>query len=186
MDVSPRAIAATRERARTHFRGPLQPILADFYQLELQGKFDVVSYFDGFGVGKDEDQRRLLRRVAGWLELRGSALVEVYTPWYWAAAAGMEMQFLDAWRRYGFDAAGERMLDTWWPKGRPEEAVTQSLRCYGPADLHLLLDGTGLVLASVEPGGAVDQETGEYRSPVELGKAMSYLATLRLASSPAA
>lgn len=96
------------------------------------------------------------------------------------------MRFGDATRRYGFDATGNRMLDMWWPNGRPGEALTQSLRCYEPADFHLLLEGTGLGLTGIEPGGAVDRVSGEYRSPVPLEHAMSYLARLERAPSPAA
>jgi ubiquinone/menaquinone biosynthesis C-methylase UbiE len=186
VDISPRAIDAARERAEAHLRGRLQPILADFYEFEPEGHFDVVCYFDGFGIGEDDDQRRLLRRIAGWLVPNGAALVEVYTPWYWAAAAGTTMQFDDASRRYGFDAVDGRMLDTWWPNGRPEEVVTQSLRCYGPGDLRLLLAGTGLDLVDVLPDGAVDQASGGHHSQVPLERAMSYLATLRPVRSPAA
>jgi hypothetical protein len=78
------------------------------------------------------------------------------------------------------------VLDASWPKGRPNEALTQSLRCYGLTDLRLLLRGTGLELVGVFPGGCVDQATGEYRSPVPLDEAMSNLAALRPVGSPAA
>ncbi|MEN6370159.1 MAG: methyltransferase domain-containing protein [Thermotogota bacterium] len=186
VDISPRAIDAARQRAKAHFRGRMEPVLGDFYEIAPEDKFDVVCYFDGFGIGKDDDQRRLLRRIAGWLKRDGSALIEVYALRYWATVAGTEMHFDDASRRYGFDAAGSRLLDTWWPNGHPDEAVTQSLRCYGPAELRALLDGTGLELVDIEPGGAVNRKTGEYRRRVPLEQAMSYLATLRVAQSPAA
>jgi hypothetical protein len=45
--------------------GSLRAIEGDFYETEPPGKFDVVAYFDGFGIGTDEDQRRLLRRIVG-------------------------------------------------------------------------------------------------------------------------
>ncbi len=183
VDISLRGIESARERAKAHFLGSMQAIHADFYTFEPGGKFDVVCYFDGFGIGEDDDQRRLLRRIAGWLKRDGSALVEVCAPAYWAAVAGTTMRLGDASRRYGFDATGNRMLDTWWPNDRPGEALTQSLRCYALADLPLLLDGTGLAITRVEPGGAVDRETGEYRSQAPLEQAMSYLATLRPARS---
>ncbi|MFN5457566.1 MAG: hypothetical protein ACK5BX_41150, partial [Bradyrhizobium sp.] len=34
------------------------------YTIELAGRFDVVCYWDGFGIGSDADHRRLLRRIA--------------------------------------------------------------------------------------------------------------------------
>jgi SAM-dependent methyltransferase len=159
-------------------QGSLTIVEGDFYSLALEGAFDVVAYWDGFGVGEDDDQRRLLRRIAGWLAPDGVALVDIYTPWYWAATAGLEMAFGDARRRYGFDADGVRMLDTWWPHDSEEQAVTQSLRCYGPADLRLLLEGTGLALIGLEPGGAWDAEAQEWHDQVPLAQAMGYRARL--------
>jgi len=44
--------------------------------------------------------------------------------------------------------------DTWWDAARPDEKISQRLRCYTPADLALLLSGTGLTFErdSGEPG----------------------------------
>jgi hypothetical protein len=65
------------------------------------------------------------------------------------------------------------MTEQMWREGHEKEAVNQSLRCYGPADLRLLLEGTGLTLAAVEP--YKDQWYGE---PSVLEAAMLYLAKL--------
>jgi len=70
------------------------------------------------------------------------------------------------------------MLDTWWPGDDESQAVTQSLRCYSPADLRLLLQHTGLTLQSLEPGGAVDYDKHEWHPQVPLEQAMSYVAKL--------
>jgi hypothetical protein len=78
------------------------------------------------------------------------------------------------------------VLDASWAKGRLSEAVTPSLRSDGLANLRLPLRGTGLEPEGVFPGGCVDQATGEHRSPVLLDEAMSYVAALRPARSPAA
>ena len=59
--------AHTQELAAAVTGGSLRAIAGDFYETEPPGTFDVVAYFDGFGIGNDEDQRRLLRRIAGWL-----------------------------------------------------------------------------------------------------------------------
>lgn len=159
--------------------GSLTVISGDFYEVEPGGRFDVVCYWDGFGVGTDADQRRLLRRVRNWLDAGGCALLDVNTPWYWASAAGREMRFGEVARRYGFDAEECRMLDRWWPVGAEGAAVTQSLRCYSPADLRLLLEGTGLTLASVEPGaGMMEDDSGRFVDQVPLDRAMQYIATL--------
>jgi len=159
-------------------RPGMRVINGDFYTVELDGPFDAVVYWDGFGVGEDADQRRLLRRIAGWLAPGGCALIDINTPWYWAAADGVEMRWERTARRYGFDHDGCRMLDTWWLENDEARAVRQSLRCYSPADLRLLLDGTGLALDAVEPGGAVDYASFTWHSRVELARAMQYTARL--------
>jgi SAM-dependent methyltransferase len=184
VELVPTAAEHARRLAEREREGSLSVIRGDFYEVEPGGGFDVVCYWDGFGVGSDADQRRLLRRVRGWLAAGGCALLDVNTPWYWAGAAGRELRWGEAARRYGFDADGCRLLDRWWSVGAEGGAVTQSLRCYSPADLRLLLEGTGLVLDSLEPGGAVDARSGRFIERVPPGRAMQYLAKLVPASRP--
>lgn len=166
--------------------GSLKVLEGDFYTLDPNGPFDVVCYWDGFGIGADDDQRLLLRRIHGWMAPGGCAIIEVYTPWYWAAAAGREQHFGDGSARcYGFDADGCRMLDRWWTEGREAEAVTQSLRTYSPADLRLLLEGTGLAVDRIEEGGAWDETARVWQERAPLEAAMSYVARLQAAGSSA-
>ena len=80
------------------------------------------------------------------------------------------------WYLDGFDAEGCRMIERMWRIGHDDEAVTQSLRCYSPADLRLLLEGTGLSVLDIEP--FTDEV---YDEPCELADAMLYLAALTLA-----
>lgn len=152
----------------------------DFYTVALTGQFDVVCYWDGFGIGEDADQRRLLQRISEWLLPTGCALIEIGTPWYAASVDGRGWEVGDAERRYSFDAEGCRWNDTWWPKGKPEKAITQSLRSYSPADLRLLLAETGLKLQSVKSGGVFDWKERIWHPQVPLGRAMNYVAELRL------
>ena len=158
--------------------GHLTVVQGDFYEVELPDLFDIVCYWDGFGIGTDEDQRRLLKRIAGWLRPAGAVLIELYTPWFWARAAGRQMQLGKAMRRYDFSARDRRLIDRWWPLGDEAEAVSQSLRCYAPDEFKTLLEGTGLVLESVEPRGAFDFDKNQFFDSVPLGKAMRYLAKL--------
>jgi SAM-dependent methyltransferase len=178
VELVPSVAQNTLELAAQPRKGQLRVIVSDFYEVELPDHFDVVCYWDGFGVGSDDDQRRLLARIADWLAAGGFALLEIYTPWYWAKASGREMELADVCRRYGFDAEGSRMLDTWWPAGREAEAATQSLRCYSPADLGRLLEGTGLALEFVEPRGAYDPVQERFIEDAPLEQAMQYLAKL--------
>ncbi len=172
--VPERAARASRlsRTART-----LQVLEGSFYDVELEGSFDLVVYWDGFGIGDDEDQRALLRRIRRWLAPHGSALIDVYSPWFAAASVGREMAFEGARRRYDFEPEGNRWLDTWWPDGAPEQALTQSLRCYAPADLRLLLEGTGLGLQGVDPGAGPDG-LGGWTSNTNLARCFSWMATL--------
>lgn len=179
IELVPAAAEHARALAAAH-GAAVDVVQGSFYEVDVGDAFDLVVYWDGFGVGSDGDQRRLLRRIATWLAPRGVALVDIYTPWYAARSAGKGWTVGDAEREYGFDAEGCRWLDSWWPKGRPEEAVTQSLRAYSPADLRLLLKGTGLSLDAVHPGGGLDFETMQWKDPRPLGEAMAYTAVLKV------
>jgi len=165
--------------ANQHHIKNLKLLNDDFYTVALSKKFDVITYWDGFGIGTDNDQIRLLKRCASWLKPHGLILMDIMTPWYWSQANGQTMTFGEAQRRYDFDAEMCRMLDTWWHTDSPEDKITQSLRCYSPADLRLLLQNTELQVINIaETGGAVDYATGNYSPHVDLNQAMSYVAKI--------
>lgn len=161
----------------------IQVINADFYSVELNQTFDVITYWDGFGIGSDDEQIRLLDRCAKWLKPDGILLVDVYTPWYWANQHGRTMEFDNTRRRYEFDAFDCRMFDTWWDKDTPEDSVTQSLRCYSPADLKLILRDTELEFVDIVGTGGCVNETGIYEDHVNLNCAMSYTVKIKTAPS---
>jgi SAM-dependent methyltransferase len=150
----------------------------DFYTVRLDGRFHAVSYWDGFGVGTDADQRRLLRRIATeWLEPDGVALIDVYNPLVWSRRHGRQEERLarpeDGYPHHlynlkTFDPETCTATDTWWDADSPDDRISQRLRCYSPADLALLLEGTGLRLATKEADDLQEQ--------------WSYLAVLRLAA----
>ena len=150
----------------------------DFFTVNLpDAHYGAVCCWDTFGIGEDDDQRHLLTRIAGWLSPKGRVYLDIFTPWYWAQAAGNAPQLPGFTRDYGFDADGCRMLDTYVPDDG-SESFTQSLRCYSPADLRLLLEGTGLQLADLWTGGSYDVQAGRWMPEVALGRAMSYTAIL--------
>lgn len=156
-------------------------INGDFYTAEIEDRFDIVCYWDGFGIGSDEDQQTLLERIPHWLKPNGCALIDIYTPWFWAKAAGHEMLLAEnIVRKYDFDAMNCRMLDTWWNKDDLSETATQSLRCYSPADLRLLIRDLDLAVVHCEPGGAMDYESGIYMEKAPMRQALSYLAKLTM------
>jgi SAM-dependent methyltransferase len=161
VELTDRAQHAHRFAAEPH-PGSLTVRQDDFYAVALAGRFDVVCYWNGFGVGSDADQRRLLRRVAAeWLRPDGVALIDVFNPFVWARWNGdEEHRTPDPERGYRhelrerttFDPVTCTAVDTWWDVTRPDEAVTQILRCYTPADLTLLLEGCGLTLTAITAG----------------------------------
>ena len=191
VDVNPEAIRNARRLAKSRPDAKITLIEGDFYTfskgeplsageaLSEEEAFDIVCYFDGFGIGTDADQQRLLQQIVAWLRKDGRAFIEIYTPWYWKRVAGTTMEWPDASRRYGFDDAGCRILDTWWPTGCPNDAVTQSLRCYSPEDLESLLDGTGLSLVDVRAGSSLDNRTKTFYPKAPLEDAMQYMAILK-------
>ncbi len=178
VELVPTLAARAQEFASSQASQSMTVRNEDFYTVSLNGQFDVVCYWDGFGIGSDEEQRRLFRRIADWLTPTGSALLDVGTPWYAASVDGRGWAVGEAERQYSFDADGCRWEDTWWPKGKPEESVKQSSRCYSPADLRLLLEGTGLQLKRVKPGGTMDWEAGKWLPSVPLKRSMFYVAQL--------
>ncbi len=168
---------ADHARALAKRAPTMRVVEGSFNKVELDGPFDLVLYWDGFGVGGDSDQRGLLQRIASWLSPNGIALIDIYSPWFAAASHGRTSAMEGAERRYGFDPEGNRWLDTWWPTGQPEFGVTQSLRCYSPNDLRLLLEGTGLELAGFEPGPGPSSEGG-WLPRTELVRCVSWQARL--------
>lgn len=176
IDISARVEAAMEARLGrypTFVRG-------DFYEAHFGSRFEVVCYWDGFGVGTDDDQRRLLQRVADeWLEADGVCLVEVFNPSWWAAQNGFEETkharpedgyHFSLGHRRTFDASTKRAEDIWWELGG-EEQFTQSLRCYSPTDLSSLVRGI-LQVSNIRAVGSGASAPTASESP-------SYLAILR-------
>ncbi|HSM26421.1 MAG TPA: methyltransferase domain-containing protein, partial [Anaerolineaceae bacterium] len=62
----------------------LKVIQADFHKVYIKEKFDLICYWDGFGLSEDNSQQSLLKRIATWLKPESSVLLEVYSPWYWS------------------------------------------------------------------------------------------------------
>jgi SAM-dependent methyltransferase len=188
VDLSERTAYAAGLAARAR-AGSLSVVREDFYTVQLAGRFDIICCWETFGLGADADQRRLLRRMADdWLAPRGSVLMDVYSPFRPAHDAGTEEQLpplpgvpgsVDMIERCHFDPVHCRWTDEWIPVAEPDKALAQTIRCYSPADLLLLLDGTGLSLRRIEIDGQVLDMAGQAITPSgPLMTAWSYLAQL--------
>lgn len=174
VELSPMRAAFARDLAATDIEGRLAVYEDDFYTAELGGFYGAVTYWNGFGVGTDADQRRLLRRVAEeWLAPGGLMLHDVFNPTWWARQSDVTKRHeeYDAWQRTNYDASEARFVDRWWSLEDESDALEQSVRCYGSPDLALLVEGTGLHVDRIEINGKADL--------TKLAEAYSYLAVLR-------
>jgi SAM-dependent methyltransferase len=190
VELNPTDAGYARELLETPRKGRLDFLEADFYTVDLQGRFDVVTCWQVFGLGSDSDQRRLLRRISQeWLAPEGNVLLDVYNPAGPAHDAGREWRLaplpgvpgsVEMFERCRYDPIQGRWIDEWQPTAHPENALAQTLRCYTPADLLLLLEGTGLRLQRVEiEGQAVDFQTNRILSSGEwFKKDYNYLVQL--------
>jgi SAM-dependent methyltransferase len=165
IDLSPRRIQQAKELLKKPSPGSLTFLEADFYEIELKERFDVVCYWDGFGVGSDAEHRRLFRRIVQeWLAPGGCVLMDVASTAWAVRHAGLEERLapldgvpgsVEMIRRYHFDAVHCRWIDEWQPAAHPEKTLAQTIRCYTPVDFLLLLEGTGLILERIEVGKQV-------------------------------
>ncbi|MBF0360135.1 MAG: class I SAM-dependent methyltransferase [Oligoflexia bacterium] len=136
----------TKDLKQKHHLNNLTIICEDFYRLQFKQEFDIVTYYDGFGIGDDEDQRKLLKLISSWLKPEsGRAFIEVYTSWFALSSSLRPVDiFRDVRRQYSYDFANNRLEDSWWSETKDNKRVTQTLRSYTPPDFRLLLEGTGL------------------------------------------
>ena len=189
IELSDRIEYALQYEEKEH-TGSLKFIKGSFYDVQLSEKFDVVAYWNGLGLGFDEDQRNLLKRIANeWLNPNGMALIDVQNPFVWFMWAE-EKELINKKARpeagynfnvsekIEFDVLKNRLIDTWWQTEKPEEKISQDLRCYSPNDLILLLEGTGLKLKSIEVEGKEIDLTKDYGSDNPLYENNEYLAVL--------
>jgi SAM-dependent methyltransferase len=155
VEVSPVRAGYAKALARRARKGRFTLLEADFLNVQLPGRFDIVCYWNGFGIGSDATQRQLLRRIATeWLAPDGCVLMDVFSAWWWSRRAGTKDHKLPNFvQRYDFDPLRCRFIDTWHRLNRESEAITESIRCYTPADLLLLLEPTGLKLEYAEVNG---------------------------------
>jgi SAM-dependent methyltransferase len=171
------------------FAGSLKFVKGDFYQADLGSNYDVVTYWNGFGIGSDADQRRLLTRIAkGWLAPGGKALIDIGNPFVRAKWAG-DREHKDASPERGYaytideltnyDPIQNRFTDTWWETGKENQKLTQTLRNYTPADLMLLLENTGLQLETIFVAGKpLDVSKDHIGNSALLSDEQEYLAVL--------
>lgn len=152
-------------------------LCGSFYDIDLTDKFDVLLYIDGFGVGTDQEQLTLLKRMNRWLNEDGVGLIDIYQPKYWKKISGQIMKPLGnptVEREYGYDVMNNRMTDTWWETTNPSKKYTQSLKCYTPDEIYKLCQEVNLEVIAYYPGGAMDYENWQFNEVASLSDCLSY------------
>ncbi|GAA5109688.1 class I SAM-dependent methyltransferase [Alloalcanivorax gelatiniphagus] len=138
----------------------LEVVEHDFMTFGFRTRYDVVAMWNGFGVGDDDYQRAVLGRAASvWLAPDGLMILDVFNPAAYARWAGHDDIDEETGCREAvdFDVVSSRFIDSWWFDGPGAAPLSQSVRCYSPADLQLLVEGTGL--------SVVTSEWGDHREP---------------------
>ncbi|MDX9954278.1 MAG: class I SAM-dependent methyltransferase [Anaerolineae bacterium] len=141
----------------------LTALQGDYLTAAIPGTFDAVCLFESFGLGSDREQRQLLQRIAAeWLAPGGVIIMDVYHPFGPIRLAGTAQSLdrledvpgsVDMTERSYYDAVLGRWIDEWEPVENIAAARRQSIRCYTPADLLLLLEGTGFEISHAEFAG---------------------------------
>ncbi len=111
------AAGFARDLAATEPVNPPDVRNGDFQTADLGEGYEAVTYWSGFGVGSDHEQRLLLTRAAReWLVPYGRMIVEVSNPTWWARVPSEPTRHedLDSWQQTLFDAATCCRLDYWW------------------------------------------------------------------------
>lgn len=175
-------VEALTEFAKKISTTPYTILSGDFYEIELDDTFDCILYVDGFGVGEDADQLRLLKRIHRWLREDGYALIDIYEPNYWRQAYKGEMTpgtDTSVLRKYDFDDKTSRFTDTWWHKDYEKDTFTQSLKCYSPKQVYELCQQANLDIVGYFPSGAMNFETWHYYEPASIDRCISYRIKLK-------
>src|SRR5579859_7661669 len=185
VELSPLRVSFARELAKEPRQGQLTVIEGDYYTLDFLERFDLICHWDSFGMGSDADNRLLLKRIAAdWLVPGGCVLMDVFSPWWWVCQAGTEErdEKRGLMRRYDFDPIGGRFLDQWWPIGDKSQLITQTVRCYTPADFILLIEGTGLAVEMFAVAGNIFRGEESSTMAHALWNEYSYVVKLVLAN----
>jgi SAM-dependent methyltransferase len=173
VDISKRNIELMCEMKKN--RPSLQVVEGDLLKVQISEKFPTICMFEAFGMGSDQDQRMLLKRIKmDWLQKGGVFILDVYHPCGPIKAAGQKRILdrlenipgsVDMTEYSYYDGIKNRWINIWEPVNDKESARIQSIRCYTPADLILLLEGTGLIVQKiVYRGREIDFESDEIRT----------------------
>jgi SAM-dependent methyltransferase len=145
IELDPDLALHARKLAEEGGRSNVRILQEDFYKVDLDEHFDVICYWDSFGIGTDHDQRTLLQRIGQWLSPDGVALIDIISTSASIGRTGETQEVIPGKvsRSYSFDDLHSRLIDKWMAS---QHEITQSFRSYNPDDFRLLALGTGVEL----------------------------------------
>ena len=161
-----------------------QPLIhcADFYTWQTQEKFDLIAYWDSFGIGSDQAQQELLLRMKSWLQPQGRIWIEIGAQPYWSQTAkGQQYDLGDFYRQHDFNHQTQQLLDHWWPKNQTQDKITQYLRCYQIQEWKDLLHKLGFQVLDLWPGGKVDYHNQTFIPQASLEDCMTFYSLISIA-----
>lgn len=154
LELSPPRLALARRHCRTARPGRLVVLAADFHDFAPERRFDVVTYWSGFGVGPDDLLLALLTRIAGWLTDDGVLLVDVFDPAWWRRRHGQVREVVARTghgQRIEYDERAGRLVDVRWRLDRPDQPVREEIRCYDRPEFTALAGRAGLTVRDWRP-----------------------------------
>ena len=152
----------------------------DFYNIKLKEKFDIITYFDSFGIGSDTDQIRLLCRINEWLSKDGTALIEIGNKTFWREIAhGKSFNLGPAIRTYDYDFDRDILLDTWTLNAPGRERNIQKLRCYLAEEIDILLSKSGLRAVAYLPAGRIDFDKEVFMLDADMSNCMTFYTLIK-------
>jgi len=134
VDISKKACAVARKKTKGYDH--INVICTDFYEYLASNKscFDIICYWDGFGIGSDEEQETLLRLINESLTSKGMAIIEIYSPYFWINFNNYVINIShNVKRKYNFNLYKSILLDNWSFPDNSQEC--QYLRCYSPVEI---------------------------------------------------
>ena len=135
MDICKRNIELIREMGNE--RPSLRVVEGNFLKVRIKEKFAMICMFETFGMGSDQNQRRLLKGIKkNWLQTGGVLILDVYHPFGPIRAAGQNRTLKRlqnvpgsvAMTEYSdYDGIKNRWIDVWEPINDKESARIQSV-----------------------------------------------------------
>jgi hypothetical protein len=132
-------------------------LAGDFHACTFERRFDIVTYWSGFGLGPQSEHGPLLAQIRDWLVDGGVALIDVFEPDWWRRRSGEVQVEHGVGQRIEYDETTGCLIDVWWSVARPVERVEEKIRCYSTAEFSALLESAGLAMVETRPSlGSAD------------------------------